>query len=332
MKALIFTGDTNNPIDFTEKEIPRPAKGEVLIKLTASALNHRDQWMRVGKYPGMQAGATLGSDGCGIVESVGEEVDPGWKGKEVIINPNIDWGPNRATQSPDYTILGMPTDGTFAEYIVVKEDRLQVKPQHLDDAQAAALPLGGLTAFRACFTQGNITSDSNVLITGIGGGVALFALQYAVAKGAKVYVSSSSQEKINKGIDMGAVAGFDYKNPEWTNEAKSTAGGFDVIIDSAGGDALNDYLSVINPAGVIVFFGATLGMPKSLDVRRMFWQQIRLQGTTMGSDQEFAEMIEFVQSNKIVPVVDSTRPFDQIITAMDEMESGSQMGKLVVTF
>ena len=332
MKALVYTGDASNPVQIIEKEVPTPGFGQVLIKLSAAALNHRDQWIRVGKYPGMQPNVTLGSDGCGVVDSVGDAVDQSWVGKTVIINPNIGWGPDPKAQSPDYTILGMPADGTFAEYVAVGQDRIHLKPDHLSIEEAAALPLGGLTAFRACFTQGQINPESTVLVTGVGGGVALFALQYGVATGAKVYVSSSSQEKIDNAMEMGAVGGFNYREEDWTKKAIKASGGFDVIIDSAGGDAHNNYLKVIKPGGSIVFFGSTLGPPKSLDVFRIFWQQVRLQGTTMGNDQEFAEMIGFVGKNQIKPAVSSVRPFDEIISAMDEMEAGSQMGKLVVKF
>jgi zinc-binding alcohol dehydrogenase/oxidoreductase len=332
MKALIYTGNKEKIVDFVDKSKPAPGAGQVLVKMTAAALNHRDQWMRVGKYPGLQAGVTLGSDGCGVVEEVGEGVDSGLVGNEVIINPNNNWGPDPKAQSLDYHILGMPQDGTFAEYLLVNQDRVQHKPAHLGSEQAAALPLGGMTAFRACFTQANVNKDSKVLITGIGGGVALFALQFCTAVGAKVYVSSSSNEKIDKAVGLGAIAGFNYKEETWTKEANKEVGGFDAVIDSAGGDAINNYLKVVKPGGTIVFFGSTLGPSNGLDLFRMFWSQVRLQGSTMGNDQEFLDMIQFVGENEITPIVDSVRPFDQIISAFNQMEKGSQMGKLVVTF
>ena len=332
MKALIYTGNKEKIVDFAEKPKPTPGEGQVMVKMTAAALNHRDQWMRVGKYPGLQPDVTLGSDGCGVVEEVGDGVEPGLVGDEVIINPNNNWGPDPKAQALDYHILGMPKDGTFAEYLVVNKDRVQLKPTHLSSEQAAALPLGGMTAFRACFTQGNVNNDSKVLITGIGGGVALFALQFCTAVGAKVYVSSSSNEKIDKAVDLGAVAGFNYTEETWTKEANKLAAGFDVVVDSAGGDAINNYLKVVKPGGTIVFFGSTIGPSNGLDLFRMFWSQVRLQGSTMGNDQEFLDMIQFVGENEITPIVDSVRPFNQVVSAFDEMEKGSQMGKLVVTF
>ena len=309
-----------------------PSKDQLLIKLGAAALNHRDQWMRVGKYPGMQAGVTLGSDGCGVVEEAGDQADASLVGQEVIINPNNNWGDDLRAQNPDYHILGMPRDGTFAEYIVVDQDRVHVKPGHLSTEQGAALPLGGLTAYRACFTHGKIDQNSNVLITGIGGGVALYALQFAVAKGAEVYVTSSSPDKLEKAKKLGASGGFNYKDENWEKEAASATGGVNVVIDSAGGDAINNYLKIVKPGGTIVFYGSTTGPNKGIDLFRMFWGQVSLQGSTMGNDLEFQQMVDFVQSQQLIPEIDSVRPFEQIISAMDEMERGDQMGKLVLSF
>ena len=241
MKSLIYTGQPDESLGFEDKPTPKPGNNQVQVRLSASALNHRDQWIRMGMYPGLQSNVTLGSDGCGIVTEIGAGVDHGWKGKEVVINPNNDWGPDPMAQSLNYHILGMPKDGTFGEFLVVDEDRIHPKPGHLTSEQAAALPLGGLTAFRACFTHGQIGPGKKVLVTGIGGGVALYALQFSNAVGAEVFVSSSSDAKIQKATGLGAKAGFNYRNKDWVKEAASVSG-FDVIIDSAGGDAMNNYL------------------------------------------------------------------------------------------
>ncbi len=332
MKALIYTGIKENVVDIVEKPKPAPKEGQVLIKMSASALNHRDEWMRVGKYPNMEPNVTLGSDGCGIIEALGPGVDKNLEGRNVIINPNNGWGPDLRAQSVDYNILGMPLDGTFAEFIVVNQDRVHFKPEHLNDEEAAALPLGGLTAYRACFTHGVIKEGQNVLITGIGGGVALFALQFCLAQGARVYVSSSNEKKLKIAINMGAKAGFNYTDPDWPKSAINSTGGFDVIIDSAGGNAINNYIKVSKPGGIIVFYGSTTGLCEGVDLFRMFWSQVRLQGSTMGNDQEFAAMVKFVETYNIKPVVDSVRPFADIISSFDEMKQGTQMGKLVVKF
>ncbi|MEO9967754.1 MAG: zinc-binding dehydrogenase [Reichenbachiella sp.] len=331
MKALLLVDESQDKIAIREMEIPKPGANEALVQIKAAALNHRDQWCRIGMYPGIKYDTVLGSDGSGVVTLLGEGADAGWMNKEVIINPNIDWGPDEAAQHTAYHILGMPTNGTFAEYVVVNTDRLMEKPAHLGFTEAAALPLGGLTAYRAVFTKAKIEENQKVLITGIGGGVAQFAYQFTAATGAQVYVTSGSQNKIDQIINHGATGGFNYKNDNWAKEALKETGGFDAIIDSAGGESMNDYLKIIRPGGRLVHYGSTTGAPKKLDMFRLFWSQASIHGSTMGSDSEFVKMIEFVTSHSIVPIVDSVRGFDDIVSAFDDMHVGKQLGKLVIT-
>lgn len=328
MKALTLTAP--GTIAIVEKEIPQPQKGEVLVRLQAAALNRRDQWIREGKYPGIQTGVVLGSDGAGVVEAAAEDVDQRWLGKEVIINPNINWGDNPVVQSADYRILGMPVDGTFAEYICVPADRLAEKPALLTAAQAAALPLGGLTAYRAVFTNGNLQKGEKVLISGVGGGVAQFAFQFAMAAGADVWVTSGRDEKISFAVEQGAMGGFNYKEEGWHKAARKTSGGFNLIIDSAGGDQLNQLIDTLLPAGRLVFYGATTGLPLKLNLHKLFWLQGRLQGSTMGNDQEFQEMVRFVEEHRLEPFMEDPLKFEKIADAFDTIKEGWQFGKLVV--
>lgn len=329
MKALVLASPGH--ISFTDKPQPETKRGEVLVHLKAAGLNHRDQWIREGKYPGIQEGVTLGSDGAGTVISAGSPEGEPWVGREVIINPNVGWGDNPAVQAADYKILGMPIDGTFAEYICVAIDRLADKPAHLTTAQAAALPLGGLTAYRAVFTKGELKAGEKVLISGVGGGVAQFAFQFARAAGAEVWVTSGSSEKIDSVVKLGAKGGFNYKEEGWHKGAKKTAGGgFDLIIDSAGGNQMVQLIDTLRPAGRIVYYGATLGVPANIPLHKMFWQQIRLQGSTMGNDEEFQEMIRFVETHQLEPVMEEPLPFKRIVEAFDTMKEGRQFGKLVV--
>ncbi|MBW3544159.1 MAG: zinc-binding dehydrogenase [Bacteroidetes bacterium] len=330
MKALALTQPHH--IQIIDKPKPEPKAGEVLVRLKAAALNHRDQWIREGKYPGIQAGVTLGSDGAGIVEALGEGVEEKWLRKEVIINPNRNWGQDPAVQSSAYNILGMPADGTLAEYICVAPDRLQPRPAHLSWAEAAAVPLGGLTAYRAVFTHGQVKEGMKVLVNGIGGGVAQWAFLFALAAGAQVWVTSSAAEKLQQTVNKGARGGFNYRKEDWTKEAKASMGGFDLIIDSAGGNALNNLLDVVKPGGKIVFYGATTGVPESLNLRKIFWAQIQLQGSTMGNDDEFAQMVAFITDHQIKPITEEPLPFEDTISAFDMMQAGKQFGKLVVIF
>src|SRR5690606_12617852 len=187
-------------------------------------------------------GIALGSDGSGVVEDVGDDADPLLVGAEVVINPSLEWGPNPVVQGHSFRILGYPDNGTFAEYITISKKYIFEKPGHLSFQEAAAVPLSGLTAYRALFNKARLRANDKVLITGIGGGVALWLLQFAVAYKARVYVTSSSDEKISKAIGMGAVAGYNYKDPEWPARAQQEAGGFDIIIDGAGGPQFHHYV------------------------------------------------------------------------------------------
>jgi len=327
MKALVLK--EAGKIELVELPKPTVSNGKALVRIKASALNRRDDWIREGKYPNIKFGVTLGSDGAGVVEAVGDEKDQPWVGQEVIINPNIDWGPDLEVQSGKYTILGMPVDGTFAEYVSVPVDRLHRKPEHLDFLQAAALPLGGLTAHRALFRRGELKTGQNVLISGFGGGVAQFAFLFAQAVGANVYVSSGSDEKIDKALKLGAKGAYNYKKQATYADLWKTKGGFDLVIDSAGGDQINNFIKVLKPRGKIVFYGATNGLPNKLDLYRMFWNQLSLLGSTMGSDHEFSEMLAFVSKHKIRPLVDSIRPFSKIAESFPDITKPNKVGKIV---
>lgn len=327
MKALVLTAAGLIEL----KDIPKPvlSPGKALVKIKATALNRRDDWIREGKYPNIRFGVTMGSDGAGVVEEVFDENDQAWVGQEVVINPNIDWGPDLEVQSTKYTILGMPVNGTFAEYCLVNVDRLQHKPFHLDFLQAAALPLGGLTAFRALFRRGGLRAGQNVLISGFGGGVAQFAFLFAKAAGANVYITSGSDEKIARALKMGARGAYNYKKESNYSDLWKTKGGFDLVIDSAGGDQINNFIKVLKPNGRIVFYGATNGLPSKIDLYRMFWNQLTLQGTTMGNDHEFNEMLSFISKHQIRPIVDSIRPFSKIAESFEDITRSNKVGKIV---
>ncbi len=333
MKALTLSLAEDKPqLLITEKETPTPKGGEVLIKVAAAALNRRDYWISVGMYPGLRSGAILGSDGSGVVVGLGAGVDDYWLDKSVIINPNIGWGDNPLVQDKHYTILGMPNDGTLAEYLTVPVDRLVQVPGHLTIEQAAAYPLAGLTAYRALFKKAQIQKGHKLLVTGIGGGVSQMVLQFAVSAGAEVYVTSSSPAKIDKAIELGAVQGFNYREEDWNKAAAKATGGFHAVVDSVGGDNVDRCLRTLAPGGRYVTYGATQGQPKKLDVARLFWNQLQILGSTMGNDQEFEEMWKFITDHKLGPTIDSIRPFDQALLAIEEMGKGSQMGKLVIKF
>lgn len=330
MKAMVLEAD-DKPLVLKEVEKPVLQADEVLVQIKAAALNRRDYWITVGKYAGIKYPSIIGSDGAGIVAEVGSDANKVWLNKEVVINPCHNWGNHDEYQNRDFTILGLPENGTFAEYVKVKAEYLYPKPPHLSWEQAAALPLAGLTTFRALFTKAKAKKGDKVLITGVGGGTGVFSLQWAVAAGCKVFVTSGSGDKIQRAKDLGASAGVCYKAQDWAQELQHLTGGFDVIIDSALGNGFDKLLDISNPGGRIVFFGGTAGNIPALNGRKIFWKQLQILGTTMGSPDDFKAMIDFVNKHRITPIIDEVFPLAQAQKAIDKMENSSQFGKLVLT-
>lgn len=329
MRALRFTAV--NRLEVAEVPDPAPATGEVLVRLRAAALNHRDAWIKAGQYAGVHFPCLPGSDGAGVVEAVGAGVDGSWVGREVIINPAFDWGADPGAQSASFSILGLPRPGTFAERIAVPAAQLAPKPLHLDFVHAAALPLAGLTAWRALMTRGAFRPPDRLLISGIGGGVATFVLLFAAADRGDVWVTSSSEEKIARAIALGARAGFVYGKKGWAEEAARRAGPFDLVIDSAGGPGFSDLVDLTAPGGRIVFFGATRGDAPQLPLRKIFWRQLSVLGTTMGSPADWAAMTAFVSDRRVKPTIAASYPLADAAEAFALMEKGGQFGKIVIT-
>ncbi len=329
MTALVLE-ELKKPLVLRERANLQPASGEVVIQLKASALNRRDYWIQQGLYPGVQPGIVPGSDGAGIVVQTGPGVDVSWRGREVLINPGLDWGNNPAVQSDHFQILGMPRDGTFASEVRVPAGQLHARPSHLNWLEAAALPLGALTAYRALFSQGGLRAGETVLITGIGGGVAGFALQFAVKAGAAVWVTSSSPHKIQRAVELGAQGGFDYTLPLWTTEFSKIAGAPNLVIDSAAGTGYRDLIHLTAPGARIVNYGATAGPPEKLDMFKVFWKQLRLTGTTMGSADDFSNMLAFVEKHGVKPVIEDVFPLAEANRALHKMATSPQFGKYVL--
>ena len=318
MQALIYETE-GQPLVYRETEDPTPGENGVVVDLKAAALNHRDVYITQGLYPGIKTPIILGSDGAGLLD-----------GEEVIINPAMDWGPDPRAQGKDFHILGLPQNGTMAHKVAVPGENVIAKPAHLSWEQAAALPLGGLTAYRALFTQGQCQAGQRVLISGIGGGVALFAFQFALAAGADVFVTSGSPKKLERATKMGATGGANYKDDQWHKELLKQGGGFDVIIDSAGGPGFKNLVKAVNPGGRIVIYGGTRGKIEGLSPQILFWKQASIVGSTMGTAEEFADMVAFVDTHTIEPVVDQTYTLKDGQQAFDRMAAGAQFGKLVL--
>ncbi|GAB3820686.1 zinc-binding dehydrogenase [Pontibacter rugosus] len=303
----------------------------MVVQVRAAALNRRDVWIQRGKYFIKEYPAILGSDCAGVVTEVGEGVDQSWVNREVLVDPSKNWGDNPRVHSAAYTILGMPEQGAFAEYVKVPAANLHQKPEHLNFEEAAALPLAGVTAYRALFTKCELQPGEKVLVTGAGGGVALFAIQFALAVGAEVWVTSGSEEKIQAAKDLGAAGGANYKQENWGKELKAQAGGFDVIIDSAGGEGFVQLVKLAKPGGRLSMYGGTTGMIGQINPAELFWKQLSIYGSTMGTAQDFAGMLKLVTDKSIRSVVDVTYPLEEGEQAMRYMEEGKQFGKIILT-
>ncbi len=337
MRALVLR-QPKSPVELETRADLEPGPGEVVVALRTAALNRRDFWITRGLYPGVRTPVVLGSDGAGVVTAIHDPGDVVLLGREVVINPSIGWGDDPRAQADDFRILGMPDDGTFATEIAIPADQVFDKPAYLSWPEAAALPLAGLTAFRALFRQAAMAeriepdgAAERVLVTGIGGGVATFALQFAVAAGAEVFVTSSSPEKIERAIALGATAGEDYTADGWDDRLRErSGGGVDVVIDGAGGKDHAALLELAAPGGRIVHYGSTAGAPRGLDLFKLFWKQLRIVGSTMGSPEDFRALLAFVEQHGLRPIVDSVAPLDDGATAIERMERSPQFGKLVL--
>jgi NADPH:quinone reductase-like Zn-dependent oxidoreductase len=245
-------GEVYYPIVRHFVPLPTPQGTELLIKLIAASLNHRDVFIRQHLYPGVAFDCPLGSDGVGIVVAAGPDVKDSekWQGKRVILNPTTGWrdAPDGPEDPTGLQIMGGTKfyyKGTLQEFIAIEETEVEEAPAHLSDPEAAALPMAGLTGWRALVNKAgekNSGKDATVLVTGIGGGVALMVLQFAVARGANVYVTSSSEEKISRAVKLGARGGVNYKEEGWDKKLLAILPPerkfFDAIIDGAGGDII----------------------------------------------------------------------------------------------
>ena len=329
MKALVLR-QLKTPLELAEQPAPDPADGEVVVRLKAAALNRRDFWIAQGLYPGIRLPVILGSDGAGIVSRIGNSVPHHWSNQDVIINPGLHWGEDQRMQGPDFHILGMPQAGTFADEVGVPATSLHPKPEHLDWHEAAALPLSGVTAYRDLFTQGAVAHGENVLVSGIGGGVATYVLLFAKAAGAKVFVTSSSPDKLRQAIELGAVAGYDYRREGWAKQLRSDHGAVDLIIDSAGGPGYASLVDVASPGGRIVNYGATSGPAAEFDLLKVFWKQLRITGSTMGSPNDFQRMLDLVNQHKIRPVIDQVLPLKEGNEALERLRASEQFGNIVL--
>ena len=323
MKAVIHKGNGKEGLSYADFQERSPKAGEVLVKLKTAGLNHRDLFVLERHKPNEPA-LVIGSDGAGIIEAAGEGVKGLSAGQEVIINPSLGWEKNSDAPPAGHEIVGLPGHGTFAEYIIIPAENAEPKPEYLTWEEAGVFGLAGLTAYRALFTRGNAKPGMKVLIPGIGGGVALFLLKFAKAIGASVYVASRSEEKRQAALELGADKAID-SDGDWIEELGVKV---DLVIESVGAATFEKSLKQLRKGGTIVTFGSSTGDVIQLNLRDFFYGQYNMLGSTLGSSEEFREMIGFAKKHKITPVIDGFHPLSGYKDAFSRLEHARQLGKI----
>jgi zinc-binding alcohol dehydrogenase/oxidoreductase len=305
---------------YEEAPDPVPGKGQVLIELRSASLNHLDVWIRKG-LPSVPKPRILGADGAGVVVS-GDGFTPG---DRVVINPGLDHGDGRIT------VVGEHTDGTHAELIAVPREQVYALPDGLDFATAAAFPLVFETAYRMLATKAHLEEAEWVLVWGIGGGVSTATLAIAKALGGRVIMTSSSDDKLARARELGADATLNHETDDVPAKVKElTDGGAHVVIDHVGEATWRRSLDAARPAGRICVCGATTGPNPPANLHRLWWKQLTVYGSTMGSKEDFEAVYELVTSGRAVPVVDRVFPLADAAAAHERLEAGDQLGKIVL--
>jgi zinc-binding alcohol dehydrogenase/oxidoreductase len=306
---------------YEEVDDPQLAAGEVLVELRASGINRRDLLVRRGVYP-FALPLIPGSDGAGVRRDTGEEV---------VIFPALNWGDRDDAPGDDYRILGGPDPGTYAELVTVPEKNVFPKPVRFSWEEAASFALAGVTAQRSLFARAGLRSGETVLVLGAGSGVSTLAVSLAHAAGARVLVTSSSAEKIDRARELGADDGALYTEDDWVEQIRALTGGTgcDVVLDSVG-STWPDSLRCLRKGGRLAVIGATGGAQVELDVRAFYFGHHTMVGTMMGSRRDFEELLASIEAAQWSPVIDSVRPLAEAADAHARMEQGEHFGKLVL--
>ncbi|HET7352616.1 MAG TPA: zinc-binding dehydrogenase [Gaiellaceae bacterium] len=320
--------DDGGPEVLVLEEAPDPVAGpgEILVRLRASALNHLDIWIRKG-LPSVPKPRILGADGAGVVEALGEGVSGVEPGERVVLNPGIEVGGGRIH------VIGEHGDGTNAELIAVPATNVHPIPDGLSFEEAAAFPLVFETAYRMLVTRAGLREGEWVLAWGIGGGVSTATLAIAKALGARVIVTSSSEAKLERARELGADTTVNHATGDVKEAVKEATGGrgADIVVETVGEATWATSLQVAAPGGRITVCGATSGPNPPAALHRVWWKQLSILGSTMGTREDFAGAYELVASGAARPVVDTVLPLEEIRAGHERLEAGEQLGKIVLT-
>lgn len=314
----------NGALGYEEVDDPVAGPGEVVVEVKAGALNRRDLLVRDPPGPAytFPMPFVAGHDGAGIRRDTGEEV---------VIYPAAGWGERDDVPAQGFHFLGGPADGTFAELVTVPAENVFPKPPRLSFEEAASLPVAGLTAYRALILVGHLAAGETALVLGAGSGVSTLAVSLAVQAGARVLVTSSSEEKIERVRELGADDGVLYTDESWPGAVRDLTGGagVDLVLDSVG-STWPDSLRCLRRGGRLVVMGGTGGPQAELDVRFVYLNWLSILGTTLGSPRQFGAFLEMVQAGGWQPAIDSVRPLAEADAAYERLR-GDHFGKLVLT-
>ncbi|MGD2175400.1 MAG: zinc-binding dehydrogenase [Candidatus Brocadiaceae bacterium] len=340
MRAAVIRGH-GGPEVISIEQIPEPEArpGEVVVELRAAALNHLDVWVRRGGRTELQWPHVIGSDGAGIVDSVGANVAGVEPGQKVVINAGLACGSCEFCRAGEhslcvhYGIIGMHRPGTYADKVAVPARCIAPRPAELSFEEGAALGIAYTTAWRMLFSRAGLQPGETVLIHGIGGGVALAALQFVKLAGARAVVTSSSDGKLDRARKLGADETVNYRDTDDVAapvRELTNGRGVDVAFDSVGAATWPVDFAAVRRGGRIVLCGVTTGAEAETDLQALYWNQLTVLGSTMGSDREFRRMLQTVEAGGVRPVIDSVVPLEEVAEAQRRMEAGEQFGKIVL--
>jgi NADPH:quinone reductase-like Zn-dependent oxidoreductase len=341
LRALTLTA-TGGLENLQVQDVPTPAVSaadDVLVCIHAAALNRLDLFV-VGGLPGISYSFphVMGADGAGVVADIGPAVSRWRRGDRVLLNPGVSCGvcewclAGEQPLCPHFGILGEHRPGTIAEYVVVPQRNLATVPEAMPWAQAAAFSLATLTAWRMLMSRANLTEGETVLIWGIGGGVALAALKIAKEVGARTIVTSSNDEKLARATALGADITLNHARVDVAKEVRALTErrGVEVVVDSVGQATWEQSLRCLARLGRLVTCGATSGPLVTTDVRKLFWYQWTIMGSTMGNDEEFRAITHLARAGRLWPEVDRSFPLSEAPEAFRRLAEGSQLGKVII--
>lgn len=330
--AVIGTKANEEPVSVIDVPQPQATGDWAVVRLHRAALNRLDAMMLHGRT-GEEPGTIFGSDGAGIIHELGPDILASSRlqvGDEVIISPSLNWGDDERYPSEAYEILGSPTHGTHAQYVVVPAINLHPKPTHLSWDEAASLPMSGLTAWRALVTRGRLAEGETVIVGAASSGVGTAAIQIAAASGARVVAVTASHAKSREAMRLGATAVADRTSADFARQLDAASeGGADLALDPTG-KLWGFFVDALRPSGRLVVVGKMAAPVATLSVQSVYWKQVDVLGSSMGSTQDFERLLSQVAAHRWAPRVDSVYPLTDINAAYARLDAPDRVGKVVL--